>query len=195
MKNPVLAIDIDDTLMPLADPLIEYSARAYGTNSDKSAIREYNLSNFWNCSDGECLRRIYEYYYLPEFAQIKPFRGTKAGLKKLKQNFDLIVITSRPNIIEDKTISWINTHFPNIFRDVIHTNQFSDSQNYSTKAQICKDHKAFGIIEDHFDHALDCAKQGIYAWLFKKPWNQNAPNHPKITKIKTWREAIQVLAP
>jgi hypothetical protein len=45
------------------------------------------------------------------------------------------------------------------------------------------------MVEDHLDHCLDLAENGVKTFLLERPWNRDrTETHPLITRVKSWEE-------
>ena len=126
--------------------------------------------------------------------EIKPKDGAIENIAKLTQEHELYVITSRPYFIEHLTISWLDKHFPQAFKDVYHTNQFSTDSQKTSKSEICLKTGSKIILEDAPNYAYDCLDHGIKVLLFTMPWNQHLkPLAAGITRINHWSEVPDAL--
>ena len=104
----------------------------------------------------------------------------------LSENNNLYVITARPKEIADTTIRTISQHFPDIFLEVLFSNDFFNGSGSKKKSEVCKQFDVELLIEDNRDYALDCAKNGIKVLLLDKPWNKNYFSHTNIIKVNDW---------
>jgi 5'(3')-deoxyribonucleotidase len=43
---------------------------------------------------------------------MSPFEGSQEVIKKLKEIYNLVIITSRQTAIEEETKKWLGNHFP-----------------------------------------------------------------------------------
>ena len=92
--------------------------------------------------------------------------GALQALRALQAKCDLVVITSRQNVIQDATAKWVETHFPGIFSDLYFCNHFALDGESVTKAAMCSRVGADLLIDDNAGYALDCAKSGLDVILF-----------------------------
>jgi uncharacterized HAD superfamily protein len=187
-----VAVDIDNVLADFAPHLMRFHNKNYGTHFNYENQDEYDLTLYWACSEEETLKRIYAFYDSQEFENIEPVSGAVDAIIQLKNKHELFVITARPYYIEDKTLRWINTYFPNSFKQVVHTNLVSEEgSKHKKKSEVCKELHTQIIIEDCIDYALDCLSAGVTAYLLERPWNKEKVLQKDIKRASTWKEITQ----
>jgi glutathionylspermidine synthase len=100
-------------------------------------------------------------------------------LERLKPHHDLVVVTSRQNVIQDETKHWIDTNFPGIFTDVHFGNHWAQSGSSKSKSDMCLEIGADVLIDDNPMYAYECAQRGIhvllYNWQRQYPWSLQPP--------------------
>ncbi|MBI4973967.1 hypothetical protein HZC27_05130 [Candidatus Roizmanbacteria bacterium] len=185
-----IGVDMDSVLADIIPPLDLFHNATYKTSISNSSHGDYDLSKIWNCSGEEVIKRIYEFYESPYFDKIVPMKGAKRNIDILSKSHTLILITSRPNIIEHKSHQWLDIFFKGKFSKVIHTNQTSHKHEIRRrKSEICIEEGINIMIEDHLEYALDCANEGIKVLLLPMPWNKNESiTHPNIKRVTSWSE-------
>ena len=128
------------------------------------------------------------------FSFMKPYKGAVEAIAKIKQKYDLYVITARHPFFKQRTIDWINEYFPDTFTGIDFVYYKTPFGPRSSKSQICKRIGAKIILDDKMSNALDCAKHDIKAYLYGI---QNFPrrNHlPKgITWVRDWSAVLKAL--
>lgn len=190
-----IGVDMDSVLADIIPLLDLFHNENYKTSISNESHTDYNLSTIWNCSGEEVIRRIYEFYQSTYFDKILPIKGAKKNIDMLSRKHTLILITSRPFHIEEKSRSWLNTHFHGAFTKIIHTNQVSQKhESKKRKSEICLEEGIDVMVEDHLDYALDCAQAGIKVLLLPMPWNvNNKLEHSNITRVADWSEITTYL--
>lgn len=102
--------------------------------------------------------------------------GSAEALQRMKQDHDLVVVTSRQHVIRNETLEWIDRHYPNIFADVHFGNHFAKSGQSKKKSEICEEIGADVLIDDNPRYAHECASSGMHVLLFnwqrQYPWSQ-----------------------
>jgi hypothetical protein len=101
--------------------------------------------------------------------------GALSALQRLKAHHDLVVVTSRQFAIQDATLSWLDTHFPDVFSSVHFGNHFAKAGTSKKKSEICLEIGADVLIDDNPKYAYDCAMHGcqvlLYNWRMEYPWS------------------------
>lgn len=94
-------------------------------------------------------------------------------LQRLKPHTDLVVVTSRQNVIKDITRDWVHTNFPNTFSEVHFGNHWAKSGTSRSKSDMCLDVGADILIDDNPRYAYECACKGMHVLLYN--WNNQYP--------------------
>jgi len=192
-----IGVDMDSVIVDIMGPLDLFHNRAYKTNLKYDDHRIYDLSTVWLCSKEEVGKRIYEFYYSPEFLSVKPIAHSQEKLRELSKLHNLHLITSRPSEIEEMSKKWLHTYFPHIFTSVHHTNQATKNKKEEThkKSAIAKKLKIDIMIDDHITYALDCADNEILTLLFDAPWNRHYTNtHTFLKRVASWEEICYTIS-
>lgn len=104
---------------------------------------------------------------------LMPLPSAYEALLKLKQHFDLHVVTSRQNKVKNITFQWIERHFPDIFSEIHLANHYSREGKSRTKSEICHSIGACLLIDDSAKYAIQCVHDNIPVLLFGQyGWNQ-----------------------
>ncbi len=190
MKRRKIGIDFDDVLMDFNDALFAYHNPIYGTNFTKEDVKSFDLELTWGCTREEAIKRCFEFYNAHSHYNANTVEGATQAIKRLSNDHDLIVVTSRPDSIKDQTINWLEKNFPKTFSQVIFTNHYhGDVSKRISKADVCKVEGIQIFIDDNMDNALALAKEGINTFLFDAPWNQGEiPEN--MTRVYSWEELV-----
>ncbi len=189
-----IGVDIDSVIAEVTPQLFRFHNDIYKTKHTKRKHTTYDLSPFWKTSPEETLKRIYEFYDSPYFDLIKPVKGSIKGIRLLIRNHTLSAITSRPYYIEEKTVRWLNVHFPKRFSAIHHTNWVSSPTSpKKKKSEVCLELGIELLIDDHLDFAFDVASTGIPVFLFNQPWNQTKDLPKGVRRVYSWKEIVEIL--
>lgn len=193
MTKPKLAIDNDDVLIDFNEGVRVFHNEKYGTDYLAEDMKEFELDKMWKVSFEECMRRVMEFYLSPHFHQMEPIKGAFDALTKLKEKYELYVLTARPEEIISETKLAIDKHYPDLFKDV-HFAPFFGAGKKKTKVEVCKELGIKLIIDDGLHNLELCAKEGINCYLFNTPWNEqhNKDELAKrgIVKVNNWSEVV-----
>ena len=138
-----------------------------------------------------------EWFRKPMFEDINscnmlPILWAKEKLLELKWEwYKLVVLTARiEEIFWEYTKNWINTHFEDIFDDIIFADHFHE--NHKEKSELCIEHGIDFMIEDNYDYADGIAKVWVKTYLLEKPWNNwQEDYHENIIRIDSWDEFMK----
>lgn len=189
-----IGVDIDSVLADIVRPLLLYHNKKYHTKTKYNELVTHGLSSYWNCSEEQTTKRIIDFYHSEHFDNLKPIYGSKGAVKKLKNNHILSAVTARPTIIEDKSLKWLNNHYPNSFKAVYHTNIMLDYYNpKNKKSDFIKKYNIDILIDDNLNFASECADRGIPVLLFNSPWNQTKELPKNIRRVNSWKHITEIL--
>lgn len=186
-----IAIDIDEVLGQFMKALIDFHNSEYKTNLKLEDFFSYNFWNVWGGTKEEAIEKVYKFHKTDFFKNIKPVTDSQDSVKKLKEDNELFVITSRQNDVIEETKLWIQNNFPNTFSNIYFTNHFSKNGNSKTKKEICDLLDIDILIEDSLEYSLECIKPNRKIFLLDYPWNKSNSLPKEITRVYSWREIIE----
>lgn len=189
----IIAIDVDEVLATLLNPVIDYHNDMYNTSLTREKFQSYNWWETWGGTKEEAIAKFYDFWETDYPNRIRPIEGSIEGVKAIKKKHELIVITSRQLDFEEQTKKWIQQYFPDTFTQVHFTNALPRSGETRRKVEICLETGAEVLIEDNLSQASECAKAGVRVFLFDCPWNQSESLPQNITRVKSWDEIIAAL--
>ncbi len=195
-KLPVLAVDIDDVLAHHNELLAGHYRRSHGVDiwseeegrSFLDQLKAAGLSEEEAIESSEALIQSEGFY-------IAPIQGAIEALGRLKKDYHLIIITSRPLSIETKTREWLECHFPGTFQHVEFVGAPRWGAGYvASKADKFRHHRVDILIDDRLRHCLAAAEHGIDAILFGEyAWNRVAQLPPGMRRAKSWPAVVELL--
>src|SRR3989344_4726563 len=110
MKRQVIAVDIDEVLLPHFQDLADWYNSEYGTHLTIDDNQKHILLA-WGVNKAEvAIRRVHRFFDTEKFKQAKPFTEAAEVLNWLSERFELIVITGRDDMIKDFTLEWLEKH-------------------------------------------------------------------------------------
>lgn len=191
-----IGIDIDGVLSETVPALLEFHNNRYGTTLKKDQIHAYELWKSWGGTLEDDIEKFYSFYESEYFAKIEPVDGAMCEISKLANENELIVITSRPHDIAKKTHYWIETWFPNLFKEFHFTNQTSRKGIKGKKSHMCNNYHIQVLIDDHVDFLKECVEgnSGVQTILFDSPWNQNESLPTRISRAYSWKEITGLIS-
>lgn len=189
-----IGVDLDDVLAELLIGLDKYHNEIYKTNFSLEDHIDFDLSKIWKCSKEEMKKRVYDFYD-SDFVirEVKPLEGAVEVIDKLSKEHDLVLITSRPEFLKQRTIDWLEKYFPSKFNKVFFTSQFAEKNVLKTKGDLCLELGINLMIEDCFEYAMDCASKNVDVLLVDRPHNQIGDLPEKIRRVKNWEEIYLII--
>lgn len=176
--------DMDDVLVNLHDPLIEFHNHKFGTTFTFDNHISYDLSKVWGVSGVEASDRFDMFYNSPFFGKVKLYSGAKEFIEKLGKG---PIITSRPKTIFDKTVNFVENNLDGKISRVF----FSDSGK--RKLHFIKEHGIKLFVEDCLTYANEIANAGIPVMLidFGYPYNQGE-THNNVHRALSYEQALKI---
>jgi uncharacterized HAD superfamily protein len=188
-----LGVDLDDVLLDFNANLCLYHNRMFGTNLSLEDISDWDLSKIWGCPGTEAVQRVFDFYESGEHKAAQPILGSQKGIRSLLDVYEIHLITSRPEFIEDMTKVWLHNYFPDVFAGIHFTNHFhGEDHKKRTKLEVCNELGIDIFIEDALIHALPLAEAGKKVVLFDRPWNRDV-SHTNMMRATSWEEVIRHL--
>jgi len=195
-----LAVDCDDTIISYSQEYLAYLGMKVGRN--------YNIADFkttqWPLHAGLTKdvfdSHVRDFFHTDDYLKLPPIPGARDSLLKLKELYELHVVTARPDFVIEHTQNSINLFFPNVFSDIHYTNTVTPKPGaiVRSKSDICKHIGAFTIIEDNPGEALNFVNNGYIHrkayLLLSTPWAVEASLkklHDRVYPMRTW-ENVEV---
>lgn len=185
-----IAVDVDDVLALSAEDFVAYCNERWDT---KLTVEDYDedWGKLWGVSLEEAESRAREFLTSGSMSNYAHHEDAVRVLRKLKDDYDLVVITSRDRLLTRETRDWVDQYFEGIFSDIHHAGIWdgdrSDEMIKMTKADICKEVGADYLIDDQLKHCLAVASAGIPSLLFGDyTWNQLKDLPSDVHRVMSW---------
>ncbi len=189
--NMKIGIDLDEVLADFLPALIEYHNATYGTFLAREQFQSYKFWEVWGGTREDAIQKVYDFHKTSYFKNIKPVVGSQEAVGILKQNNDLVVITSRQDDVTKATKNWIAQYFSDIFSDIYFANHYSQNGGSTTKRQICDSAGIDLLIEDSPEYALECLDSRRKVLLLDCPWNKRSSELPHgIYRVNSWNDIL-----
>ncbi|MDQ5885809.1 MAG: hypothetical protein QG628_206 [Patescibacteria group bacterium] len=191
MKKQVIAVDLDDVLASSASAFVEYSNKKWGTNLEVDDYSEH-WAQMWGIDIAEALKRRDHIYEQQVQIKLRSMDNAKDVLVHLARNYRLIIVTSRPIVLQKGTIEWIEKYYKGLFEDIhfagIWDGKHSlDHANTLTKASIIQELRADYFIDDHPKHCFAVAEAGVQSILFGDySWSRGLKLPERVTRAENW---------
>lgn len=193
MPKPIIAVDMDEVLLPTRSLMIEYFNQVTDSNfSADDMTTGYFVDSLFNFDHDSFVKHLIDFtnhYHKP-----LPISGAVDALTKLKERYDLVIVTARQTELEKATYAYIEQHFPKIFHDIHFAVHISGKGASIKKSELSRKAGADIIIDDGLEHVTECAAAGMKAILFGDyAWNEADLLPDGVTRAKDWDEALKIL--
>lgn len=187
-KKLKIGIDLDDVVFEFVKGLIKYYKLKTGKELIFEQFQSYDISKTLNIPLEEVLQLVGE-MATPEFNLSMAFcEFAKESILKLSKNNDVYFITSR--IHKEGTKESLDKYFSEIYFELIFSSNPYAKTLGKHKGEICLELGIDFMIEDSYEHAINCANFGVKCFLLEKPWNVSSEKHENIIRVKDWKEVL-----
>jgi len=200
MPERVALMDIDGVLADSAIPVVDEVNRRYKTNLKPGEIDHWNwvsrtISGITNSAKegkrAECL------WFDPEtLAKSPPIEGSVEGVEQLiNLGWKVWAATSRLANAREKTLEWIDEHFPLIGRDRVYM-RYPDTENLISSAEVKL--LAVGMlraslyVEDDpasVSFVVENIGRRLLVAMPDRGWNETDSKMDKY-RVKDWKEIV-----
>jgi len=188
--------------------LNKFVADEHSLSVSVSDYHVYEFAKVWGCSPDAANSIVHAFFESDHFAEgVPPIPGARDALGRMGGYCRLAVVTSRQHAIRDRTLAWLDAHFPGAFaRGGVHFgNHWALEGASRTKAAMCADIGAAVLIDDNPLYARECAAAGmavlLYDWDGGYPWSKLSGGQERdgatpdgITVVRDWGEVEAAVA-
>lgn len=191
----VLGLDLDEVLLGFLPAFTQFHNEVYGT---RLVLEDYSCYRFWEIlgvSKEEGLGRMDNFYRTEHFRGIRPLGGAVEGVRELRKEGELVVITSRPEWIRGETESSLERYFPGQFREVCFSRHISaeGDKKGKTKSEICLEGGIKVLVDDCLDYVLECAGKGIKVVMMDCPYNRVEELPEGVRRVYDWKGVLEAV--
>lgn len=182
-----MAVDLDDVLVPHFGELVAWYNTQYGTALTLADNGKGDLSAWDATTREQAIRRVHQFLESEAFRSVAPYTEAREVLRRLADEYRLVVVTARDSLLETFTHHWLLEHFGELFEGVHFTASYSLEGKARQKKMVLKDIGAQCIIDDSLEHVCAAADLDIKGVLFGNyPWNQAAELPSLVTRCRDW---------
>lgn len=191
--KPIIAVDIDDVLSRSAEGFAAFSNREWQSGITADDYSE-EWAVVWKIPLEDAIERAHQYHMLGAMGQYAHFEDAIPVIKKLQERFELVIVTSRRDMVKPETEVWLKKYFDGMFTAVHYVGMWDASDDVmqklrANKTAVCLAIGATYLIDDQVKHCAGAADAGIETILFGDyRWNKTMQNAPRITKVRNWKE-------
>lgn len=181
-------VDLDEVLAEFVECFLLYHNKINNTNYKKEDFFSYNFPDVYGGTKEDNLQEVFDFQQSEYFPQIQPVVWAFEVLEKLKSDHTLYIITSRQDYIQEQTRARVNKWYPNIFKEIYFTNEYSLEWTPRKKSDVCNELDIELMIDDSLIYAEDCATAERKVLLYNRPRNQAQPIASNIQRVQDWDE-------
>lgn len=195
MEKEKFGIDIDEVLLDTISSFLNSYNSMNKTNFKRDDFYTYqDWGRILRVSNDYIIDEFYEFMLSERGLNIPKIPGSYEALDILKENFSLVCITYRSNILKKVTYESLEKNFPNMINSVYFAD-YSPKKNFVTKARTAEKLGLKYLVEDQLHIALECSKNNMNVYLFDSPWNCNEyiPNESTLNRVHSWQDILNDL--
>ena len=191
MSRQTIAIDIDDVLSASAAGFSAYSNRRWGTTTKPEDYTEA-WADFWQVPVEVAVARADDFHKTDAIYYYDHFKEAPSVLRSLRKRFDLVIVTSRREVLKPLTDKWLEERFSGIFNEVHYvgiwdTDDHTHHKLNQTKAEFCREIGALYLIDDQVKHCVAAHEAGITSLLFGDyAWSRNDTVPKGVVRVADW---------
>ena len=195
-SKKVIAVDIDDVLADEKEDVRKFINKQYSlehTPEDYMIEAPYGryFEKVWGVDSKKGLEMYETYFKSGLKANHRPIKGAVDAISELKEKYNFVVVTSRGDRSFNFTHTWLEKHFPEIFKEIAFVPLWSKDREF-TKAEICKEIGASYLIDDNADHCNLTQNAGVQALLFGKyGWNRKVKLSRGVVRVNDWLAVLK----
>ncbi len=182
-----VGVDLDDTLMDFNSALCRFYNRHYGGSMSRESVFSFDLELSFNLSTKEVDEMIEQFLGSEEHLSAKPLAEAVPIVRKLSEQFEIFVVTARPQTANEHTYRWLAKHYP-FLMDRVHFTGGYNGQPGIPKSEVCRRLELNVFVDDAPKNIQDVEPEVSRAFLIDAPWNQDYRPGPKIRRVFSWPE-------
>lgn len=186
----MIAVDVDEVLFPFIRGFVAHDNALHGGTLHEDDFATYKFEDVIDIPFDEAVERIYDFNGASH-DHIEPLETIDRAIDRLSESYELAIVTARHPQFADNTVNWLQRHFGDSFKTVVHVGFAALMEKPRKKVEVCQELGAIALIDDSLEHVSECSEQGIEGILFGNyRWNQtqNLPNG--VTRCKNWAEIL-----
>src|SRR5690606_17135299 len=113
--------------------------------------------------------RIYDIQLSKEYGETVPFPDAVEVCRRLAEQYELHLVTARPERIMSVTTAMLDRYFSGVFSKIEHVGQ------EGSKGDVCRNLEANILIDDNLHHLEKAARCGVphLLWFGDYPWQSD----------------------
>lgn len=195
LTRPLVLLDLDDVLVDFHTPFAATIAAMFGLNYSYAERTCYYASDFLPITKEQELQAVFATYDGAAIWNSPPFPHCRKHLERLVNEFDLAILTARPEQYKAATVQWSARHLPGLFSDdnVFHNGLLGTNERKLTKVERAVELGAIALVDDTRHNLEGCAAHRIQGVLFHHSWNEADSDHDDFIRARGWSEVAALL--
>ena len=186
-----IGIDVDEVLVDFMENLIALYNQSHNACFRRHDFRSMRFAETWGGSDEEAKEEVRRFFESSHFDEIEPISQSQYGIEKLKlSGHELIIVTSRPESVRERTLDWLNQNYLGAFSEFYFTSEWFNGGG-SRKPDICIKAGIEILVDDALENGRECSEAGIKVLLPDCPWNQTEDLPEGIKRVYSWEEIVR----
>lgn len=187
-----IGIDLDEVVADSLTAIINFHNKKYGTTLTKEDFHSYDFWEIWGGTPEETAEKCAIFFATEQRSSVNPIAGSVRGLAELKKRgHGLYVVTGRSSDSARETEKWIEAKFPKVFSGIHYANLYTFDGRARLKSAMCRELGVDVLIDDQPMNVLDCAINGIRAFLFDQKWNRKTVLPAGAERVISWEEIVE----
>jgi 5'(3')-deoxyribonucleotidase len=175
----LIGVDIDNVLAEFEAAFRGWINRHAGLALRRRDITRYRFAECCPLSEAEVDALFADFVRAGHLRRLSLIPHARAALSELAEGAEVCLVTSRP--AEEQVIS--DTRFWLRAKGLPHSRLLWAERKW----ELAGDFSLF--VEDSLEQARGLAERGVNVLLLDYPWNRDAAPHPRIRRVRSWRQA------
>lgn len=190
----LLAVDIDDVLIPFFSSLADWHNKRLGTNYKVDSLRDFNLSSGWGIDEEYWIAQCNLFHSTGGSASIDIDPEAGSSLARLAEDHEIVLVTSRPVFHHQHTSGWMKRNLSNVTDRLIMCDSYTADGGtaHMNKGDIAKDLGADYLIDDAVHYIEKANQSGVKGILFGN-YSWNRAGHDKFLHARTWADVEAII--
>lgn len=187
-KKPIIAFDFDDVLVEVTRNFLRFYNKEFIVDYEKI---EKDIASLIKITEEDELRLWDKFFASNEYLSIAPTIQQRETLVKIKDKFNLVILTNRSERFRKSLIKWVERHLPGYFSEVLFCADFPKGRQ--TKGFICSELKIKMLIDDEPKNIISCLEYNVPVTIYDCPWNKKLDKGlQRISSLKDIRKILML---
>ena len=188
LPRPPICIDIDNTIAD-ADLVLRQLIQTVSRSRVRLSREDVICYEYWRCkdADGHQLsprdwQDVLAEFYREGLSNAPPISGVSISLARLKESFEIHIVTARDSRCSQLTGEWLSLH--QIPYDALHFVKHGEKHKLAVEFTCA--------VEDDREQAYAFYSTGVPSIILSQPWNVVGPHSP-LKRLPDWEAIVNHL--